>query len=356
MTVTIFLASSKELAEDRTEFKAFINDLNESWNQRGIAFKVESWENFIDSLSKDGLQKEYNKAAIACDIFLMLFFTKVGKYTEEEFEAAFKQQAETNRPRIYTYVKEDYILTGQIGEEIISLIKFKIKLSSLGHYTSTYTNIDNLKWQFSRQLEKLYGDPLRNQGKTDSDVINFVCKYLSPIADENILRSNDLTQLIKGTSDFGKNVVFQLAKVNRRSNRQRDPQLMARSIPIFQALVDSKLRPQQEDHKYFGQLAYALKDQDEREADKIESFKKAKALLDQAIEIRDIYDTEYFYEFNRAICTVHIETAPNKEQIIKDLSYAIPGIRLQLDELWKEIDNRKLKRWIEENEINIHQL
>jgi hypothetical protein len=95
-------------------------------------------------MSKDGLQSEYNKAVKESDIFLMLFFTKVGKYTEEEFETAFNQFTEGNKPRIYTFFKEDYILTGDIDEEINSLIKFKKKLLKLKHYTSTYTNIDNL--------------------------------------------------------------------------------------------------------------------------------------------------------------------------------------------------------------------
>lgn len=155
MEVSIFLASSEELSEDRTKFKEAIYQLNDDWSRRDISFKIKSWESFIDSMSKDGLQSEYNKAVKESDIFLMLFFTKVGKYTEEEFETAFNQFTEGNKPRIYTFFKEDYILTGDIDDEINSLIKFKKKLLKLKHYTSTYTNIDNLIWQFSRQLEKL---------------------------------------------------------------------------------------------------------------------------------------------------------------------------------------------------------
>ncbi|MEO1437156.1 MAG: hypothetical protein AAFV80_16560, partial [Bacteroidota bacterium] len=36
--------------------------------------------------TKDGLQAEYNKAIQHSDIFISLFATKVGKYTQEEFE------------------------------------------------------------------------------------------------------------------------------------------------------------------------------------------------------------------------------------------------------------------------------
>lgn len=217
--------------------------------------------------------------------------------------------------------------------------------------------MDNLKWLFSRQLEMLYGDPLKHNVKTDSVVINFVCNYISPNADKAILENNELPELIKGASDFCKKVVFQLAKVNRRSNRNKDPKLMARSIPILQALIDSKPQPQQEDHKYFGQLAFALKDQEKADPESIkDSFTKARSLLDQAIEIRGKWDIEYYYEFNRAICNVHLESNPNREAILKDLNYAMPGIRYILNELFKETDNRKLEKWLEDNSINIQEL
>jgi hypothetical protein len=357
MEVSIFLASSEELSEDRTKFKEAIYQLNDDWSRRDISFKIKSWESFIDSMSKDGLQSEYNKAVKESDIFLMLFFTKVGKYTEEEFETAFNQFTEGNKPRIYTFFKEDYILTGDIDDEINSLIKFKKKLLKLKHYTSTYTNIDNLIWQFSRQLEKLYGDPYGLHVKSDTYVINYVCKFISPNADETILSNSDFSELIKGLSDFGKNVVFQLAKVNRRLNRRVNPRLMARSIPIFQALADSKHNPQQEDHKYFGQLAFALKDREEMELEKVsESLKQAKALLDKAIELRDKYDIEYFYEFNRAICTIQLESNPDKELILKDLHYAMPGILNQMNEIFRETGNRKLKKWLDDNGIDILKL
>ena len=43
----------------------------------------------------------------------MLFFTKVGQYTEEEFEAAIGQFKATNKPFIFTYFKDAEITTAQ---------------------------------------------------------------------------------------------------------------------------------------------------------------------------------------------------------------------------------------------------
>src|ERR1700754_127663 len=104
--VKIFLASSAELEKDRNGFEIFINRKNKELFDKKIFLELIIWEDFLDAVSKTRLQDEYNKAIAGCDIFLMLFFTKVGKYTEEEFENAFKEFKASNKPFIFTYFKD----------------------------------------------------------------------------------------------------------------------------------------------------------------------------------------------------------------------------------------------------------
>ena len=52
-------------------------------------FKVVRWEHFVDAMSTTRLQDEYNNALGSCDFFIALFFTKAGKFTQEEFEIAY---------------------------------------------------------------------------------------------------------------------------------------------------------------------------------------------------------------------------------------------------------------------------
>jgi hypothetical protein len=152
----IFLASSSELKNDRVEFELFINRKNKEWHDKGIFLELIAWEDFIDAMSQARLQDEYNQAIRKCDIFVMLFFTKVGKYTNEEFETAFGQFKKTNKPFIYTYFKDAAITTGSVNrKDMLSLYAFQDKLDSLGHFYTVYKNIDDLKYQFERQLNKL---------------------------------------------------------------------------------------------------------------------------------------------------------------------------------------------------------
>jgi hypothetical protein len=156
ITRKIFLASSSELKEDRTEFEIFISRKNKEFVQRGIFFEIIMWEDFLDAMSQTRLQDEYDKAIRGCDIFVMLFAAKVGQYTEEEFETAFGQFKATNKPLIYTYFKDTAISTGSLNrKDIKSLWAFQDKLKSLGHFHTVYKNIDDLKLQFNQQLSKL---------------------------------------------------------------------------------------------------------------------------------------------------------------------------------------------------------
>jgi hypothetical protein len=154
-TLKIFIASSSELKSDREDFRTFISLENDRLSGQGIYLKILQWENFLDAISDTRLQDEYNKALRECDIALCLFFTKVGKYTAEEFDTAYQVFKETGKPKIWTYFKHADINIGSITEEITTLFNFKKKIGELGHFFTSYTNIDNLINQFRSQLDKI---------------------------------------------------------------------------------------------------------------------------------------------------------------------------------------------------------
>ncbi|MEM9273149.1 MAG: hypothetical protein AAGA80_09340, partial [Cyanobacteria bacterium P01_F01_bin.143] len=153
-TIKIFLASSSELKADREQFEIFISRENKKYVKDKIFLELILWEDFLDAMSQTRLQDEYNKAIMNCDVFVSLFYTKVGKYTAEEFEKAFKTFQDNNKPLIYTYFKDAAINTGSITSNIMSLLKFKEKLKELGHFQTNYTDINDLKFQFNNQITK----------------------------------------------------------------------------------------------------------------------------------------------------------------------------------------------------------
>jgi len=102
--IRIFLASSAELQEDRNEFEIFINRQSKDWVQKGVLLELVLWADFLDAVSPMRLQDEYKRAIRECDLFVMLFFTKVGRYTEEAFETAFGPFQATRKPFLFTSI------------------------------------------------------------------------------------------------------------------------------------------------------------------------------------------------------------------------------------------------------------
>jgi hypothetical protein len=157
ITKKLFLASSAELKEDRKEFEIFIARKNKDWVvDKGVFLDLIICEDFLDAVSQTRLQDEYDKAIRECDLFVMLFWTKVGRYTEEEFETAFGQFKATNKPFIFTYFKDAEIGVASANKnDLMSLWAFQEKLSALGHFYTVYKNVDELKFKFNQQLDKL---------------------------------------------------------------------------------------------------------------------------------------------------------------------------------------------------------
>ena len=95
------------------------------------------------------LTEKYCKAITKCDVFVSLFWTKVGQYTEEEFEKAFATFKAKNKPLIYTYFNDSSVDISSIKEDDIkSLFNFKKKLEELGHFYKVYKEINELKYLF----------------------------------------------------------------------------------------------------------------------------------------------------------------------------------------------------------------
>jgi len=106
--------------------------------------------------SNDDSPDEYNKAVRDCDIFVSLFFTKAGKFTEEEFDVALGAFKKKGKPRIFTFFKGALVNIDSLPEEDLSSLRaLQRKLSDLGHFNTRYDNVADLKLKFRDQLDKV---------------------------------------------------------------------------------------------------------------------------------------------------------------------------------------------------------
>lgn len=356
--IKIFLASSEELREDRDAFEIMVTRLNSQWRSRDITFEVVRWEFFIDALAKDGLQKEYNKTIQACDIFVMLFFTKVGAYTLEEFETAFAELKVGAGPKIYTYFRNDYILTGDLGKHVAGLLEFKARLQALKHYPTLYRNTEDLQWQFSRQLEMLYGgdsttsseiNDATPQSKIGEIALVLSHRQLFGDTGAGAVDSTRLANVIRRASRQVRSAILNMAQDLRRDTWFADKHRMEWTIPVFEALVQADPRW----HLPYGNLGYALKDK------YTPDNTRALELLTRAVDLRG--DRTYegaFYQYSRALCLISLDAkflarrpsdAETRGTVLETLRAARRDLEASWDQVLENPDATDIRTWLELN-------
>lgn len=94
-TLKIFLASSCELTEHRTLVGDYIRRLSYDYSPRGVRLRLVCWEDFYPEYSGTSKQQEYDEQLIkTCDIFIAMFRTRCGMYTQHEVALAIELNKE----------------------------------------------------------------------------------------------------------------------------------------------------------------------------------------------------------------------------------------------------------------------
>lgn len=147
-TIKVFLASSNELIEERKELGFLFCHLNRIYRPRGIYLELVPWEYLDSSMCPSHKQQEYNKELDTCELCLVLFWTKFGDYTYEEFTHAY------NRLKQGLYPRKLYVFFKEPGDISPDLQRFKDKFDKdYGHFYSKFENLGTLKFEFLVQLE-----------------------------------------------------------------------------------------------------------------------------------------------------------------------------------------------------------
>jgi hypothetical protein len=87
-------------------------------------------------------------------MFVCLAHTKVGKYTEEEFDVAWEHFKKTDKPKIFAFFKKDGVDPLKVDP---SLRAFHNKLSELKQFPNDYTGYADLEGKIWKELEILLG-------------------------------------------------------------------------------------------------------------------------------------------------------------------------------------------------------
>ena len=152
-TITVFLASSNELNNDRNSFQALIAKLDDIYEPRGIRIKCRRWEDFPAYCTGERTQDAYNKTVRSCDLCICMFHKVAGKYTIEEFEQAMDgYKTSHTRPKTFVYIRA--LVEGELETDELKTFKDEL-FKGIGHYWCNYASDDGMNLHFVMQLERL---------------------------------------------------------------------------------------------------------------------------------------------------------------------------------------------------------
>ncbi len=188
--------------------------------------------------------------------------------------------------------------------------------------------------------------------ETDARALEMVQRHLDD--EEEAQPLDQLKSKISASTHGVRFEIFKQARATRTATWKSKPLLMARTIPVFKALIDNDAG--ERFHRNHAQLGYALKDRGGTDSSD-NDWQGAHTQLDIAIRLRDEKAIDLrrsdgspaflMYEFNRAICAIKL--GMDAVTIERDLRVACAR-----ESLRKAILNDSLFRdWADEVGMNL---
>jgi len=165
----VFVASPKDLAEEREILESVIQELNNTWSKTiGVSLELVKWETHtypsvgldVQTIVNDQIADDY-------DIFIGIMWTRFGTQTKragsgtvEEFYRAYNKHKEnSNLVRIMFYFKDSPLPLSDLDPEQLFLIKkFQLELGEKGTYYWTFLNKEEfaqlVRIHLSRQVQE----------------------------------------------------------------------------------------------------------------------------------------------------------------------------------------------------------
>ncbi len=156
--LNLFLASSNELIGERKEIEQALTRKNKSLRKQGFLIDLLIWEDGRHIGKSLRSQDNYNLEIEQCNLFALLFYSKVGKYSSEEFEKAKSLFDNRTMPRIRIFQKDKDLPKNLNKADADSRYEFLERLKKLEHFPVLFENTDKLINEVEDAIDKLLQD------------------------------------------------------------------------------------------------------------------------------------------------------------------------------------------------------
>ena len=152
----IFLASGAELHEERDAVELVIHRKNGELIAKDLFLEVVRLEQLRQDFGKTKAQERYSEELSKCDIVIVLFYKRVGKYTKEEFDIAYNLFKSGRNPRhLYVYFKKWMVPSDQIDGDILDVGKIRNEISTNEQIFINFETKPELQYSVTQQIDLL---------------------------------------------------------------------------------------------------------------------------------------------------------------------------------------------------------
>ena len=156
--INLFLASSNELSAERIQIEQAMSRKNKSLKKQEFSIDLLIWEDGKHIGKSMRSQDNYNLEIEQCDFFVMLFYSKVGKYSLEEFNLAHTLFGDKGMPRIQVYQKNIDLPKDLSKADYDSRHEFLELLKEMEHFPDLFDNPHKLVRDLEIAIDKLLED------------------------------------------------------------------------------------------------------------------------------------------------------------------------------------------------------
>lgn len=146
--IRIFIASSKELVQERNELAFLVLAKEEEFSQRGLRVRLAKWEYVDPKMTAGRTEDRYLDEMYNCDAALVIFKNIAGMYTREELDKALAREAAGN-----DRLKAHRILFSVAGKPNSDAAKLRASLPEEDY--GVYANLEELKAAFLALVDEL---------------------------------------------------------------------------------------------------------------------------------------------------------------------------------------------------------
>ena len=150
----IFLASSSDLSDERKEIALWISRKNRTLLKENMFLELVIWEELLHSLQNKSIQDYFNNEMLDCDIVLALFYTKVGKFTKQEFDLAYDNLKAGKKPK-FLFVGFKITPPEKITKDYIEIIGLREKIENNEQLYISFDSTDSLILKLDNQINKI---------------------------------------------------------------------------------------------------------------------------------------------------------------------------------------------------------